>query len=46
MMEMDASLEWFGPNVKDILTKDSNEIMRVFESEKALYQTEKSQSNV
>ncbi|MCS0674361.1 sugar phosphate isomerase/epimerase [Cytobacillus firmus] len=35
-MEMDASLEWFGPNVKDILTKDSKEIMRVLQAEKAL----------
>ncbi|MFD5850999.1 sugar phosphate isomerase/epimerase [Cytobacillus oceanisediminis] len=36
LMEMDASLEWFGPNVKDILTKDSKEIMRVLQAEKAL----------
>lgn len=36
LIEMDASLEWFGPNVKDILTKDSKEIMRVLQAENAL----------
>ncbi|UOE55896.1 sugar phosphate isomerase/epimerase [Bacillus sp. CMF12] len=36
LIEMDASLEWFGPNVKDILTKDSKEITRVLQAEKAL----------
>ncbi|WP_370223480.1 sugar phosphate isomerase/epimerase family protein [Cytobacillus sp.] len=36
LIEMDASLEWFGPNMKDILTKDSKEIMRVLQAENAL----------
>ncbi|MBG9546259.1 sugar phosphate isomerase/epimerase family protein [Cytobacillus firmus] len=36
LIEMDASLEWFGPNVKDILTKDSKEIMRILQAENAL----------
>ncbi|MBX9975325.1 sugar phosphate isomerase/epimerase [Cytobacillus firmus] len=36
LIEMDASLEWFGPNVKDILTKDSKEIMRILQAQNAL----------
>ncbi|WP_264740859.1 sugar phosphate isomerase/epimerase family protein [Cytobacillus firmus] len=36
LIEMDASLEWFGPNVKDILTEDSKEIMRILQAENAL----------
>ncbi|WP_026582574.1 sugar phosphate isomerase/epimerase family protein [Bacillus sp. J33] len=36
MIEMEASLEWFGPNVKDILAKDSREIKKVLQLEKAV----------
>ncbi|MDM5227561.1 sugar phosphate isomerase/epimerase [Cytobacillus sp. NJ13] len=36
LIEMDASLEWFGPNVKGILTKDSKEIMRILQAQNAL----------
>ncbi|MGM0779343.1 MAG: sugar phosphate isomerase/epimerase family protein [Bacillota bacterium] len=35
IMEMDASLEWFGPNVKSILAKDSREIMKLLQVEEA-----------
>ncbi|MBT2690959.1 sugar phosphate isomerase/epimerase [Bacillus sp. ISL-47] len=35
MIEMEASLEWFGPNVKDILAKDSREIKKVLQLEEA-----------
>lgn len=29
IMEMEASLEWFGPNVKDVLEKDGSEVRKV-----------------
>jgi 3-dehydroshikimate dehydratase len=35
MIEMEASLEWFGQNVKDILDKDSREVRKVLQLEKA-----------
>lgn len=35
MIDMEASLEWFGPNVKDILTKDSEEVKKVLQLEGA-----------
>ncbi len=36
MIEMEASLVLFGPNVKDILAKDSREIKKVLQVEKAV----------
>ncbi|MFZ3590531.1 sugar phosphate isomerase/epimerase family protein [Bacillus sp. DJP31] len=35
MIEMEASLEWFGANVKDILAKDSKEVKKILQLEKA-----------
>ncbi|MGM0838391.1 MAG: sugar phosphate isomerase/epimerase family protein [Bacillota bacterium] len=35
MIEVEASLEWFGSNVKDILAKDSKEVKKVLQLEKA-----------
>lgn len=35
MVEMEASLEWFGGNVKDILAKDSKEAKKILHLEKA-----------